>query len=149
MFSSMTRPYFTPGKDPYPLYRRLGGPQGRSGQAENLAPPGFFFLKLLLPSQPNTRLTKKKHFFASVFFYIIYAVSSFTMSSFAYTLRCFLTEALWGVTLSSFRTSSWVSMTVPCGPRLEGGVLSRVSIDNFPPVVSGWPPGMTSILLGA
>ena len=25
----------------YRLYRRLGGPQGRSGRAENLAPPGF------------------------------------------------------------------------------------------------------------
>jgi hypothetical protein len=31
----------TPGKTPYPLYRRLGGLEGRSGQAENLAPPGF------------------------------------------------------------------------------------------------------------
>ena len=30
-----------PGKSRYPLYRRLGGPQGRSGRAENLAPPGF------------------------------------------------------------------------------------------------------------
>ena len=30
-----------PGKTQYPLYRRLGGPQGRSGRAENLAPPGF------------------------------------------------------------------------------------------------------------
>ena len=30
-----------PGKSPYPLYRRLGGPQGRSGRVENLAPPGF------------------------------------------------------------------------------------------------------------
>ena len=30
-----------PGKARYPLYRRLGGPQGRSGRAENLAPPGF------------------------------------------------------------------------------------------------------------
>ena len=29
------------GKTRYPLYRRLGGPQGRSGRAENLAPPGF------------------------------------------------------------------------------------------------------------
>ena len=30
---------FTPGKTGYPLYRRLGGPQGRSGQAlKNLAP---------------------------------------------------------------------------------------------------------------
>ena len=30
-----------PGKTRYPLYRRLGGPQGRSGRAENLAAPGF------------------------------------------------------------------------------------------------------------
>ena len=30
-----------PGKNPYPLYRRLGEPQGRSWQAENLASPGF------------------------------------------------------------------------------------------------------------
>ena len=30
-----------PGKNRYPLFRRLGGPQGRSGRAENLAPPGF------------------------------------------------------------------------------------------------------------
>ena len=29
------------GKTWYPLYRRLGAPQGRSGRAENLAPPGF------------------------------------------------------------------------------------------------------------
>ena len=31
----------SPGKTRYPLYRRLDGPQGRSGRAENLAPPGF------------------------------------------------------------------------------------------------------------
>jgi len=28
----------TPGKTRYPLLRRLGGPQGRSGRAENLVP---------------------------------------------------------------------------------------------------------------
>jgi len=38
---STPRPHFTPGKTRYPLYRRLGGPQGRSGRAENLVPPGF------------------------------------------------------------------------------------------------------------
>ena len=31
----------TPRKTRYPLYRRLGGPQGRYGRAENLARPGF------------------------------------------------------------------------------------------------------------
>jgi len=34
--SSTPRPFFTPGKTQYPLYRRLGGPQGRSGRMENL-----------------------------------------------------------------------------------------------------------------
>jgi len=37
---SATRPGRTlpPGKSRYPIYRRLGGPQGRSGRAENLDP---------------------------------------------------------------------------------------------------------------
>ena len=31
-----------PGKTRYPLYRRLGGPQGRSGQVRNISPaPGL------------------------------------------------------------------------------------------------------------
>ena len=30
-----------PGKTRYPLYKRLGGPQGRSGRAENLVPTGI------------------------------------------------------------------------------------------------------------
>ena len=37
---------FTPGKTRYPLYRRLGGPKGRSVRAKNLVPSGIFFLKL-------------------------------------------------------------------------------------------------------
>ena len=31
----------TPGKTRFPFYRRLGGPQGRSGRAENLVPTGI------------------------------------------------------------------------------------------------------------
>ena len=40
---SASRPGRTlpPGKTRYPLYRRLGGTQGRCGRAENLAPSGF------------------------------------------------------------------------------------------------------------
>jgi len=30
-----------PGKTRYPLYRRLDGPQGQSGRAENLIPTGI------------------------------------------------------------------------------------------------------------
>ena len=32
---------FPPGKTMYPFYRRLGGPQGRSGKEENLVPTGI------------------------------------------------------------------------------------------------------------
>jgi len=39
--SPTPRPPPTPGKIPYPFYRRLGGPQGRSGWAENLVPTGI------------------------------------------------------------------------------------------------------------
>jgi hypothetical protein len=40
---SAARPGHTlpPGKTRYPLYMRLGGPQGRSGRAENLVPTGI------------------------------------------------------------------------------------------------------------
>ena len=34
--------YFTPGKTRYPLYRRLGGPQGRSGWGRKISPPPGF-----------------------------------------------------------------------------------------------------------
>jgi len=32
---------FPPGKTRHPFYRSLGGPQGRSGRAENLVPTGI------------------------------------------------------------------------------------------------------------
>jgi len=38
--SSTPRPPLPPGETRYPLYRRLGEPQGRSGWAENLVPTG-------------------------------------------------------------------------------------------------------------
>jgi len=34
--------YLSPGKTRYPLYRRLGGPQDRSGQVRKIAPPPGF-----------------------------------------------------------------------------------------------------------
>jgi hypothetical protein len=36
------RPFFTPGKTRHPLYRRLGGPQGRSGQVRKISPQTGF-----------------------------------------------------------------------------------------------------------
>ena len=41
---SVSRPgrSLPPGKTRYPLYRRLGGPQGRSGQVQKISPPPRF-----------------------------------------------------------------------------------------------------------
>jgi hypothetical protein len=38
---SVSRPgrFLPPGKTRYPLYRRLGGSQGRSGQVRKISPP--------------------------------------------------------------------------------------------------------------
>ena len=38
-----------PGKTWYPLYRRLGGPQGRSGQVRNISPPPGFDPRTVQP----------------------------------------------------------------------------------------------------
>jgi hypothetical protein len=39
---------FTPGKTRYPLYMRLGGPQGWSGRVRKIShPPGLFFPEYL------------------------------------------------------------------------------------------------------
>ena len=43
------RPLFTPGKIRYPLYRRLGGPQDRSGQVRKISPPPGFVPRYVQP----------------------------------------------------------------------------------------------------
>ena len=39
----------TPGKTRYPLHRRLGGPQGRSGRVRNISPPPGFDPRTVQP----------------------------------------------------------------------------------------------------
>ena len=50
-----------PGKTRYPLYRRLCGLQGRSGRAENLAPPGFDPRTVQPVAQSLYRLSYRAH----------------------------------------------------------------------------------------
>jgi len=38
-----------PGKTQYPLYRRLGGPQDRSGGVQNISPPPGFDPRTVQP----------------------------------------------------------------------------------------------------
>ena len=39
-----------PGKTRYPLYRRLGGPQGRSGRVRKISPPPVFDPRAVQPA---------------------------------------------------------------------------------------------------
>ena len=50
-----------PGKTQYPFYRRLGGPKGRSGQAENLVPTGIRFWTVQPIAQSLYRLSYPAH----------------------------------------------------------------------------------------
>ena len=50
-----------PAKTQYPLYRRLGGPQGRSGQVRKISPPPEFDPRTVQPvaSRYNDYVTHK------------------------------------------------------------------------------------------
>ena len=61
VFSSTPRPHFTPGKNRYPFYRRLGGPQGRSELAENLFPTGIRSRTLQLVALSLYRMSYRAH----------------------------------------------------------------------------------------
>jgi len=50
-----------PGKTRYPFYRRLGGPQGRSGRAENLVPTGIRSRTVQPVAQSLYRLSYRVH----------------------------------------------------------------------------------------
>jgi len=41
--------YLSPGKARYPLYRKLGGPQGRSVQVRKISPPPEFDPRTVQP----------------------------------------------------------------------------------------------------
>jgi len=43
------RPLFTTGLTRYPLHRRLGGPQGRSGQMKKISPPSWLDAQTVQP----------------------------------------------------------------------------------------------------
>jgi len=62
---SVARPgrILSPGKNRYPFYRRLGGPRGRSGRAENLVPPGFDHRTVQPVAQSLCRLSHPAHIY--------------------------------------------------------------------------------------
>ena len=56
MVSITPRPLYPRGKNRYPLYmyRRMGGPQGRSGRVRKISPPPGFDPRTVQPVAINT-----------------------------------------------------------------------------------------------
>jgi hypothetical protein len=60
--STTPRPLYPPGKTRYPLYRRLGWPQGRSGRVRKISPPLRFDPRTVKPvAQSLYRLSYPAH----------------------------------------------------------------------------------------
>jgi hypothetical protein len=59
-----------PGKTRYPLYRRLGGSQGRSGRVRKISPPPIFDPRTVQPvaSRYTDRANRPKHFIILLYF---------------------------------------------------------------------------------
>jgi len=64
-----------PGKTRYPFYIRLGGPQGRSGRAENLVPTGVESRTAQPVAQLVYRLSYRAHYTLLWAYFNFYAYS--------------------------------------------------------------------------
>jgi len=63
------RPLITPRKTRYPLYRRLGGPQGWSGQVRKISPPPRFDPQTVQPVASHYTMLPRPSIF--VYHYVI------------------------------------------------------------------------------
>jgi len=75
-----------PGKTRYPLYRRLGGPQGRSGRAEYLVPTGIRSWTIQPVAQSLYRLSYQAHQGVYII-HIYWQIVMELMCSFVYLLH--------------------------------------------------------------
>ena len=86
-----------PGKTQCPFYRRMGGPQGRSGRAENLPPPHWDSIPdRPARSQSLYRLSYRAHILLR---YLLQITATSNVFSYFYCL-------LWYVSLSHLKRSS-------------------------------------------
>jgi len=81
--SSTPQPHFTPAKNHYPFYRRLGGPQDQCGWAENLVPTGIRSQTVQAIFSCYTELSHPAHTHTHIYIYI-YILTRNTWSSQGY-----------------------------------------------------------------
>ena len=63
------------GKTRYPFYRRLGGPQGRSGRAENLPPPTGIRSRIVQTELMGARADTHTYIYIYLFIYCDWVVT--------------------------------------------------------------------------
>jgi hypothetical protein len=85
--------HFLPlGKTQYPLYRKLGGPQGRSGQVRKISPPPGFNPWTIQPvasryaTQPVITTSTSKNFYITVYWLLHHTVTYVVISVSGYLL---------------------------------------------------------------
>jgi hypothetical protein len=92
---------FTPGKETrYPLYRRLGGPQGRSGRLRKLSPPpGFDPRTVQSVAIRYTDYAIPAHLYVVYTIYIVYTIYCMCMCMYIHihtnVCSCFFSICVW------------------------------------------------------
>jgi len=118
------------GKTRYPLYRRLGGPQGRSGRTENLVPTGIWSRTIQPVASCYTDLAPRPTLWQYVFHKNVRAMYSLVLSCMALyngemygricggnaSYCCCKNKFMWcSLLLGSICSKSWCESTVLFG----------------------------------
>ena len=111
-----------PGKTRYPLYRRLGGPQGRSGRAENLVPTGI---------RSRTFQPVVSHYNIRIYIYIYIYIYSIYITSHKTVLLVFLSNRVYPFSeLTCFSINHTTLRS--CWHQLRDGPLDKLTEDSMP-----------------
>ena len=124
---SAARPCRTlhPGKDRYPFYRRVGGPQGRFERAENLVPTGIRSRTVQPVVQSLYRLSYQTH--TSKLRKLIYDISSEWKKLLLYKL--FWSRQRWNASNYSTK-SSCVYILIPRKLAIKYGIYIYLNINQ-------------------
>ena len=151
MVSSTPGRTLPPGKIRYPFYRRLGGPQGRSGRAENLVPSGIRSRTVQPVAQVLYRLSYRPTL--SFYYNQICTINVTTIYITTVSLYVIYTRTCFDISMSSSGSSIRPGRTLPPGKteyqfygrlggtqgrfgRVENVVPTGIQSRTFQPVVT-------------
>ena len=103
----------SPGKTQYPFYMRLGGPQCRSGRAEDTVPTRIRSRTLQPIAQSLYRLSYPAHFFIFHKFKCMNWCHKLAIETFLYLLTVICISAISDSALSLFYRYSTLTVSLP------------------------------------